>query len=370
VKAPAPFVAKERVLMGPGPSDVPSQVLRAQGAPTIGHLDPEFLRCMDECRAMIRAVYGTENTMTLPISGTGSAGMETLFANLLEPGDAALICTHGVFGGRMAEVARRQGAEVVEVKAPWGQPLDPEKVAAAGAGRRFRVLALVHAETSTGVLQDLAPFRAIADEHGALLVADCVTSFAGVPIELDRHGVDAAYSGTQKCLSAPPGLAPISLSERAMERVRAREHEVRSWYLDLRLLARYWGDERAYHHTAPVNAIFGLHEALRLVLTEGLEARYERHARLSGELQAGLRGLGLELPVAETHRLPPLTLVGIPDGKDDKQVRRHLLDRYGLEIGGGLGDFAGKAWRIGLMGASCTPRHIALCLSALEDALS
>jgi len=369
MSGPAPFRALPRVLMGPGPSDVPPAVLQAQGAPTIGHLDPEFLRCMDEVRAMIRTVFGTANPMTLPISGTGSAGMETLLANLLEPGDAALIATHGVFGGRMAEVARRQGAEVVEVQTEWGQPIDPTAVAAAGAGRPFRVLALVHAETSTGVLQDLAPFRAIADEHGALLVADCVTSFAGVPIELDRHGVDAAYSGTQKCLSCPPGLAPVSLSERAMERVRARERDVRSWYLDLRLLARYWGNERAYHHTAPVNAIFGLHEALRLVLEEGLRARFDRHARLSGALRTGLAAMGLELPVPSDARLPPLTLVSIPEGVEDKAVRAKLLERYGLEIGGGLGKFAGKAWRIGLMGASCTERHLALCLTALGEAL-
>ncbi len=370
MSAPAPFRASPRVLMGPGPSDVPPEVLRAQGAPTIGHLDPDFLRCMDEVRGMLRTVFGTENAMTLPISGTGSAGMETLFANLLEPGDAALIATSGVFGGRMAEVARRQGAEVVEVQTEWGQPIDPKAVADAGAGRPFRLLALVHAETSTGVLQDLAPFRAIADQHGALLVTDCVTSFAGVPIALDAHGVDAAYSGTQKCLCCPPGLAPVSFSERAMERVRDRTHEVRSWYLDLRLLARYWGAERAYHHTAPVNAVFGLHEALRLVLEEGLDARYARHARLSAALRAGLEAMGLDLPVPSEARLPPLTLVAIPDGVDDQSVRGKLLERYGLEIGGGLGAFAGKAWRIGLMGASCTERHLALCLTALGEALS
>ncbi len=359
-----------RVLLGPGPSDVAPSVLRALGSPTVGHLDPMFLQVMDEVRAMLRPLFGTTNDMTMPMSGTGSAGMETLFVNLLEPGDKALIGVHGVFGGRMAEVARRCGAEVVTVEAPWGRALDPDDLmAAAKAHGPFKVMAVVHAETSTGVLQDLAPMRAIADACGALLLTDCVTSLGGVRIDLDAHGVDAAYSGSQKCLSCPPGLAPISLSDRAVKVLTTRSHPVQSWYLDLNLIANYWGGARAYHHTAPVNMNYALHEALRLALDEGLEARIVRHARHAAALSAGLEAMGLSLPVPPAERLAPLTLVGIPDGVDDKAVRGRLIQQYGLEIGGGLGKFAGKAWRIGLMGAASTPRNVTLCLAALGDAL-
>ncbi len=360
----------ERVLMGPGPSDVPARVLVALARPTIGHLDPEFLRVLDETQAMLRQVFGTDNALTLPMSATGSAGMETCFVNLLEPGDRALICRHGVFGGRMAEVARRCGAEVTLVDAPWGRAIDPEDVRKAARGQSFKVLAIVHAETSTGVLQDLAPFRDIADECGALLVVDAVTSLAGVPVEVDRMGIDAIYSGTQKCLSCPPGLSPVSFSERAREVLTQRKTPAQSWYLDLNLIGQYFGGSRVYHHTAPVNMIFALHEALRLVLEEGLDARFQRHREQAAALYQGLQDLGLELLVAEPDRLPPLTLVRIPDGVDDARVRKKLLTDHGLEIGGGLGDFKGKAWRIGLMGASATPRHVELCLTALRDALA
>lgn len=359
----------ERVLMGPGPSDVPERVLQALSQPTIGHLDPVFLNVLDETQAMLRRVFGTDNALTLPMSATGSAGMETCFVNLLERGDHALICRNGVFGGRMAEVARRCGAEVTIVDAPWGAAVDPDDVAKVARQHPFKVLTLVHAETSTGVLQDLSPFRSIADDCGALLVVDAVTSLAGVAVDVDRMGIDAVYSGTQKCLSCPPGLSPVSFSNRAVEVISARKTPVQSWYLDLNLIAPYFGGERVYHHTAPVNMIFALHEALCLVLEEGLDARFRRHREQAAALRAGLEDLGLELPVPEPVRLPPLTLVRIPEGVDDKRVRAKLLRDHGLEIGGGLGDFKGKAWRIGLMGASATPRHVELCLAALREAI-
>ena len=359
----------KRVLMGPGPSDVPPEVLEALSRPTIGHLDPEFLGVLDETQAMLRSVFGTDNALTLPISATGSAGMETCFVNLLEPGDRALICRNGVFGGRMAEVARRCGAEVTLVDAPWGRAMDPDEVARAAKGQSFKVLAVVHAETSTGVLQDLTPFRAIADSCGALLLVDAVTSLGGVPVEVDRIGIDAIYSGTQKCLSCPPGLSPVSFSERAREVVSKRTTPVQSWYLDLSLIGQYFGGQRVYHHTAPVNMIFALHAALRLALDEGLEARYARHREQAQALYSGLTQLGLELPIDTSVRLPPLTLVRIPEGVSDAEVRAKLLRDHDLEIGGGLGDFKGKAWRIGLMGASATAGHVELCLTALREAL-
>ncbi len=360
----------KRVLMGPGPSDVPAEVLSALSRPTIGHLDPEFLRVLDETQEMLRKAFGTANALTLPISATGSAGMEACFVNLLEPGDHALVCRNGVFGGRMAEVAKRSGAEVTLVDAPWGQAIDPNAVADIAKKQSFRVLALVHAETSTGVLQDLTPFREIADSCGALLVVDAVTSLGGVPVDVDRHGIDAVYSGTQKCLSCPPGLSPVSFSDRAREAVAKRKTPVQSWYLDLSLIGQYFGGQRVYHHTAPVNMIFALHEALRLALDEGLERRYARHREQAQALYGGLQQLGLELPIEASVRLPPLTLVRIPEGVSDTEVRAKLLRDYDLEIGGGLGDFKGRAWRIGLMGASATPRHVALCLEALSHVLS
>jgi alanine-glyoxylate transaminase/serine-glyoxylate transaminase/serine-pyruvate transaminase len=269
----------------------------------------------------------------------------------------------------MAEVARRCGAEVTVVDAPWGRALDPDDVARATKRGAFKVLALVHAETSTGVLQDLSPFRALADSCGALLVVDAVTSLGGVAVDVDRMGIDAVYSGTQKCLSCPPGLSPVSFSERAQRVLENRKVSVQSWYFDLTLIARYFGTERVYHHTAPVNMIYALHESLRLVLEEGLDARYRRHRGQAQALWAGLERLGITLPVESSMRLPPLTLARIPEGADDRAVRARLLDEHGIEIGGGLGEFAGKAWRIGLMGASSTPRHVELCLGALEEAL-
>jgi alanine-glyoxylate transaminase/serine-glyoxylate transaminase/serine-pyruvate transaminase len=356
--------------MGPGPSDVSAAVLRALAAPTIGHLDPVFLKVMDEVRDMLRVTFGTQNDLTMPMSGTGSAGMETLFVNLLERGDRALIGVNGVFGTRMVDVARRCGAEVTVVEAPWGRAIDPEDLRRAAKGGGFKVMAFVHAETSTGVVQDLAPMRAIADEAGALLLIDAVTSLGGQPVELDAFGVDAAYSGTQKCLSAPPGLAPVSFSQRAVDVLSNRKTPVQSWYLDLNLIARYWGGERAYHHTAPVNMVGALHEALRLGLVEGLDVRYARHATNGAALRKGLSALGLKLPVPAAERLDQLTLVEIPDGIDDKAVRGRLLHDYGIEIGGGLGKFAGKAWRIGLMGHASSGRNVTLLLGSLRRALA
>lgn len=355
--------------MGPGPSPVDPRVLEALGHPTLGHLDPAFLALLDQLRSELRSVYGTQNAVTLPMSGTGSLGMETCLVNLLEPGDRILVGVNGVFGTRMCEVARRLGAEVSRVEAPWGRPLDPDDLRRGLKQGPFKLLALVHAETSTGVLQDLAPLRALADEANALLLVDTVTSLGGVPVDLDAYGIDATYSGTQKCLSCPPGLAPISLSERAMHAVRARRSAVSSWYMDLNLIGQYWGSERVYHHTAPVNMLLALERALALVLDETLPVRFERHRRHAAALAAGLEALGLALPVPEASRLPPLTLVSVPAGVDEAAVRRALLTRHNLEIGGGLGQFAGKAWRIGLMGAGATRDNLTLCLTALSEAL-
>ncbi len=356
--------------MGPGPSDVPARVLAAMGRPTLGHLDPSFLDLLDVTRARLRAVIGTQNELTLPVSGTGSAGMETCVVNAVEPGDRVLVAVNGVFGQRVGEVARRAGAEVVEVEFPWGRSVDPDRVRQATQGRKFKLLCVVHAETSTGALTPLAPFRELADELGALLLVDAVTSLAGVPVDMDRMGIDLLYSGTQKCLSCPPGLSPVSLSQRAREALNTRKSPVQSWYLDLSLVARYWEGERLYHHTAPINMLYALHEALGLVLEETLEARYARHALHGRALAAGLEAMGLELPVPPAERMPQLTLVRIPEQVDDARTRRALLDRYGLELGGGLGAFKGKAFRIGLMGSSATRRNVMLCLLALREVLA
>jgi alanine-glyoxylate transaminase / serine-glyoxylate transaminase / serine-pyruvate transaminase len=370
MSVPPSFPIPERVLMGPGPSHVPAAVLGALSRPTIGHLDPEFLRLMDQVRDMLREVFGTRNQCTLPMSGTGSAGMETCLVNLVEPGDRVLVAVNGVFGTRLAEVARRAGADVTAVDFEWGRAVEASVLERAAAGRKYALVCAVHAETSTGVLQQFEPLKELADRLGALLLADTVTSFGGVPVELDARGIDATYSGTQKCLSCPPGLSPVSLSPRAVAKLEARKTPVQSWYLDLSLLLKYWGQERVYHHTAPINALYGLHEALRLALVEGLAARYERHRKNADALAAGLTALGLELPVPSAERLPPLTLVGVPKGIDEARVRKYLLDEFSLEIGGGLGKFKGNAWRVGLMGASSSRRNVSLCLTALAAALA
>jgi alanine-glyoxylate transaminase/serine-glyoxylate transaminase/serine-pyruvate transaminase len=363
------FVLPERVLMGPGPSPVAPAVLSAMARPTIGHLDPEFLRLMDELKEMLREVFGTRNNCTLPMSGTGSAGMETAVVNVVEPGSKVLLGLNGVFSTRLADVARRAGAEVTAVEVEWGRSVDADVLKKAAQGRKFDVLATIHAETSTGVLQPLAPLRALADELGALFLADTVTSLGGVAVDLDDSGIDISYSGTQKCLSCPPGLSPVSFSDRAVARLEKRKQPVQSWYLDLTMITRYWGQERVYHHTAPINALYGLHEALRLVLAEGLPARQARHRLHSRALGAGLEALGLRLPVAAAERLPPLTLVSVPDGIDEAKVRKQLLDQFSLEIGGGLGKFKGNAWRIGVMGHGATRQNVSLCLTAIAEGL-
>ena len=338
--------------------------------PTIGHLDPAFLALMDEISMQLREVFGTKNELTIPISGTGSSGMETAFVNLLEPGDCAIIGVNGIFGQRMVDVAQRSGARVVPVEAPWGEPLDVgELIAAQRANPEARLLAVVHAETSTGVRQPLEELGAHLRTTDTLFLVDTVTSLGGIPVTVDEWGVDLAYAGTQKCLSVPPGLAPITLSERALSRVRTRGTKVQSWYLDLSMIGSYWGGERAYHHTAPINALYGLHEGLRIVLEEGLERRYERHREVGRELQEGLVERGLELLVEERYRLPQLTSVRVVAGVDDKAVRRGLLDRFGIEIGGGLGPLAGAIWRIGLMGETSRRDSVAYFLHALDGIL-
>jgi alanine-glyoxylate transaminase/serine-glyoxylate transaminase/serine-pyruvate transaminase len=354
--------------MGPGPSNVSPRVLLAMARPTVGHLDPSFLGLMDELAAQLRQLFGTANSMTIPISGTGSAGMETAFDNLLEPGDTAIIGVNGVFGQRMVANAERAGARAVTVEAPWGEPLDVgQLIEAHGSNADARLLAVVHAETSTGVLQPLEELGAYLRDTQTLFVVDTVTSLGGVPVDVDERGIDVAYSGTQKCLSVPPGLAPITLSERALDRIRGRKEKVHSWYLDLSLIGSYWGGERAYHHTAPVNALYGLHEGLRIILEEGLENRFERHRRLGAALQKGMLQRGLELLVDERYRLPQLTSVRVPGGVDEATYRRQLLERFGIEVGGGLGPLAGSIWRVGLMGETCREENVTLFLSALDE---
>ena len=359
----------QRILLGPGPSDVPPRVLEALARPTIGHLDPVFLQLMDDVRGGLKEIFRTANEMTLAVSGTGSAGMETVFANLVEPGDTVLVAVNGVFGGRMKDVAERCGATVETIEAPWGRAFEQDQLVAAIERVKPKVFAIVHAETSTGVHQPVDRLGETVHRHGGLLLLDCVTSLGGVPVEIDAWGVDAAYSGTQKCLSCPPGLSPVTLSQRAVQRLEQRKRKVQSWYLDLSMVRQYWGSERAYHHTAPINMLVGLHEALRIVLEEGLENRFRRHREAHELLKAGLKELGIQYVSQEGRQLPMLNAVGIPDGVDDMTVRRKLLNDYGIEIGGGLGAFKGKAWRIGLMGHAATKRNVSMVLAGLRDAL-
>ena len=359
-----------RFLMGPGPSDVHPRVLRAMATPVVGHLDPGFLGLMNEVKSMLRTLLRTDNDLTYAVSGTGSAGMETCFVNLLEPGDTVVVCVNGVFGNRMCDVAERCGAVVARVDAPWGQPVDPLEVEAALEEHHPKVLAVVHAETSTGVQQPLEDLGQLARDNGALFLVDGVTSLGGTDVRVDDWGIDAFYSGTQKCLSAPPGLAPVSFSPRAVEVMENRENKVQSWYLDMTMVRKYWGAERVYHHTAPITSIYGLHEALRLVLEEGLEARFARHQRHHALLRDGLERLGFEFVVEEPFRLPMLNAVRLPKGVEDAPTRKALLDEYNIEVGAGLGEFAGKVWRIGLMGNSCTANHVNLLLAALGEILA
>ncbi len=364
------ITAPSRILMGPGPSDVDPRVLAALSAPIVGHLDPYFLGVMDQMQSMLREVFRTKNELTLAVSGTGSAGMETCVVNLIEPGDRMVIGVNGVFGGRMADVAGRAGAEVTTIEKPFGEIFDAGEIAEVVDRVKPKVVGLVHAETSTGALQPIEEISRVVHDAGALLLLDTVTSLGGVPVEIDAWNVDAVYSGTQKCLSCPPGLAPVSFSAAALQAMDARKSKVASWYLDMSMVRNYWGGKRAYHHTAPINMNYALHEALRLVLEEGLENRWARHRRNHLALRAGLEALSIQYAVPESHRLPQLNAVLIPNGVDDAAVRKQLLNEFGIEIGGGLGPMAGKTWRIGLMGAACTNRNVLLLLAALERCLN
>ncbi len=357
-----------RILMGPGPSNVHPRVLKAMATPLIGHLDPEFLGVMDDIKQMLQQTFQTKNHLTFAVSAPGSAGMETCLVNLLEPGDEALICVHGVFGNRMADIVERCGAKLIRIDAPWGESIDPKQVKEALTNKKPKIVAIVHAETSTGVLQPLEEISQLAHDAGALFVVDAVTSFCGTQLKVDEWEIDAIYTGTQKCLSAPPGISPVSFSEKAIAALDNRKTKVQSWFLDLSLVKNYWeGAKRAYHHTAPVSAMYALREALRLVLEEGLEARFARHQKNHELLRGGLSELGFEFVVKQGFRLPMLNAVKLPNGMDDAKARKQLLDDYNIEVGGGLGDFAGKIWRIGLMGESSNPNHVNMLLSALRD---
>jgi alanine-glyoxylate transaminase/serine-glyoxylate transaminase/serine-pyruvate transaminase len=356
--------------MGPGPSDVHPRVLRAMATPLVGHLDPQFIRIMDEVKEMLREVFRTGNDLTFAVSATGSAGMEACFVNLLEPGDEALVCVNGVFGNRMSDIVERCGAKLVRVDAEWGTPVNPEKVKEALERCSPKIVAIVHAETSTGVLQPVEEIGKMARNAGALFLLDTVTSLGGTDVRIDDWKVDAVYSGTQKCLSAPPGLSPVSFSEKAVEVIRSRKTKVRSWYLDMNMVMNYWGGDRAYHHTAPITSVYSLREALRLVLEEGLEARFERHRSNHELLRDGLEELGFEFVVAPEYRLPMLNAVKLPEGLEDAPTRKRLLNEYSIEVGAGLGAFAGKVWRIGLMGHSCDENHVNCLLAALKRILA
>ena len=358
-----------RILMGPGPSNVHARVLKAMATPLLGHLDPCFLGIMDEVRAMLRLALRTTNELTFAVSATGSAGMEACLVNLLEPGDEAVVCVNGVFGNRMCDIVERCGAKAIRVEAPWGEAIDPQRVQDALSTLRPKLLAIVHAETSTGVHQPLEAIGRLAHEADALFVVDAVTSLGGVDVRVDDWGIDAIYSGTQKCLSAPPGLSPVSFGPRALEAMDRRKTKVQSWYLDVGMLRQYWGAERAYHHTAPISSIYALHEALRIVLTEGLEARFARHQTCHALLKTGLEALGFSFVVEPDIRLPMLNAVKLPEGVEDAPVRRRLLDEFNIEVGGGLGQFAGKVWRIGLMGESCNANNVGALLAALGTIL-
>ena len=361
-----------RLLLGPGPSNVHPRVLAALAQPMIGHLDPVFLAILDEVQERLRRLFGTWNSLTLPLSATGSAGMEACLVNLLEPGDGIVVGVNGVFGQRMCDVAGRAGARVIAVEAEPGSPLDENQMAEAIASARPKLVAFVHAETSTGVCQPVENIAAAAQRAGALTVLDCVTSLAGIPVCLDAWGIDAAYSATQKCLSCPPGLSPISFSERAVELIRTRSEPVQSWYLDLNLLAEYLGKERVYHHTAPISAILGLAEGLRRIEAEGMDARAERHREAAAALIEGMAELGFEPLVSEPFRLPMLTTLRLPEWvqqSGEAELRRRLLSSYGIEVGGGLGKLAGQIWRIGLMGENARLTNIECLLNALRREL-
>lgn len=366
------FYPPQRVLMGPGPSDTHPRVLNAMARPTLGHLDPVFTEMMEEMKGLMRYSFQTRNRMTFPVSGPGSVGMEMCFVNMIVPGDKVIVCRNGVFGGRMVENVERHGGVAVVVDDKWGEPVDPQKVEdALKRNPDTKIVAFVHAETSTGVLSDAKTLCEIARRHNCLNIVDTVTSLGGSPIKVDEWGIDAIYSGSQKCLSCPPGLSPVSFSERVTDLVKNRKEKVHSWFMDISLLLNYWGSStRTYHHTAPTNALYALHESLLMLAEEGLEHSWARHQRNYQALKAGFATLGINYVVEEQYRLPQLNSVYIPDSIDEKEVRRRLLDDYSLEIGAGLGDFAGKVWRFGLMGTSSRVENVLFCLNALESVLS
>jgi len=366
------FQPPKRILLGPGPSDVHQRVLEAMARPTVGHLDPRFSEMMDEMKTLLRYAFQTENALTFPVSAPGSVGMESCFVNLVEPGDKVIVCANGVFGRRMAENVKRTRGELVLVEDAWGKPVDPHKVEdALKAHPDAKILAFVHAETSTGAQSDVKLLTEIAHRHGALVIVDAVTSLGCVPLLVDEWGVDAIYSGSQKGLSCTPGLSPVSFGERAVAKIKARQTPVQSWFMDLNLVLGYWDDaKRTYHHTSPINALYGLHEALVMLAEEGLEAAWARYRRNHLALLAGLQALGLELLVEESARLPQLNAVVVPEGLSEPQVRADMLNLHGIEIGAGLGDLAGKIFRIGLMGNSSTPANVKACLTALESVLA
>ena len=361
-----------RNLLGPGPSNVHPRVYRAMMAPVIGYLDPVFIQLMDDTQRPLRTVFRTENDMTMPVSGTGTCGMEAAIYNIVEPGDTVVVGVNGVFGTRLADIVGRCGGNLVKLEAPWGQVFPPERIEEALKKEgKVKAVAVVHAETSTGAQQPLDGLGKLCHDRGALLVVDAVTSLGGLPVEVDRQEIDVCYSGTQKCLSCPPGLAPLTLSPRALEVVKARKHKVQSWYLDLSMIADYWAEgKRAYHHTAPISMVYALRESLRIVLEEGLPARFARHRRHSAALMAGLGELGCTPNAAEGHRLPSLNCVKTPPGVEEAPIRKALLTGADIEIGGGLGPLVGKVWRIGLMGESARQEHVLAVLAALEQALA
>lgn len=356
-----------RILLGPGPSTVHPRVLKAMSHPLLGHLDPQFIGVMNEVQELLRFVFETDNQLTIPVSGTGSAGMEAALCNFIEPGDEVVIGVNGYFGERLCNMADRYGATVRRLEKPWGEVFSPDEIEADLEKKPAKIVALVHAETSTGTLQPMEGMSALAHRYGALFLIDCVTSLGGVPVKIDEWDVDIAYSGTQKCLSCPPGLSPVTISERARDVMHRRKSKVKNWYLDLTMVEHYWGDTRTYHHTAPISMNFALREALRLVYEEGLKTRFERHRQHAELLWAGLEDLGLAMHVPLAYRLPTLTTVRVPESLDEADVRKKLLSQYNIEIAGGLGAFSGKVWRIGLMGYSSRKENIKLLLAALQD---
>ena len=369
----SPFYPPQRTLMGPGPSDVYPRVLEAMSRPTIGHLDPLFVAMMDELKELLRYAFQTRNALTMPVSAPGSAGMETAFVNLVEPGDKVVVCQNGVFGGRMKENVERCGGVAVMVEDAWGAAVDANKVEAVlKANPDTKILAFVHAETSTGAQSDARTLAALAQRQGCLTIVDAITSLGGTPLLVDEWGLDVVYSGTQKCRSCVPGLSPVTFSERALDAVKARKTKVQSWFMDLALVLGYWagGGKRTYHHTAPINALYGLHEALLILQGEGIENAWARHRRHHDALRAGIEAMGLAFVVKSEERLPQLNAVSVPDGVDEALVRTRLLNEYSLEIGAGLGAMAGNIWRIGLMGCAANQRNVLFCLGALDAVLT